>query len=196
MRIIRSAGFVLFLSVGIFASRTLSLNDQEGALVCKITVNEIEYQEDVIESTIFNRRQEIEYICNPVQADGSVSMLEYTLELPIEIQKVYIESAGEEVFVSISGGTVSLDSVIIPDGAKVEIIEEGLAAQIDYEHRSLRRPPSSGDVTALILRISTLDAEPEVSSERLHDLTFDAEVSLKEQLFQCSFGKSKKLILV
>lgn len=49
--------------------------------------------------------------------------------------------------------------------------------------------PTMGNFQIMVLRVVALDSEPSVSAEELYNLTFVDEVSLKRQLFRCSFGK-------
>jgi len=49
--------------------------------------------------------------------------------------------------------------------------------------------PTMGNFQIMVLRVVALDSEPSVSVEELYNLTFVDEVSLRQQLFRCSFGK-------
>lgn len=152
------------------------------ALLCKVTLSEVEYEPSATDSW-----QGSEYLCdcNPVEANGEVSQLGYALDLPDNMFDDLFPrlKQGQEVFVSVDGGWLTSDTVVIPTGAVVTEVDP------PAYHRRLARPSSTGNVTALILRIITNDAEPDVSSTQLFALTFQDGVSLKKQLEMCSFNK-------
>lgn len=63
----------------------------------------------------------------------------------------------------------------------------------EYEEESGRRMQETTRTTGvfyvMVLRIVALDSEPTVSAEDLYNLTFVDDISLKQQLFRCSFGQ-------
>jgi len=64
--------------------------------------------------------------------------------------------------------------------------------QTDLEFAIQRKEmetPTMGAFRLMVLRIVALDSEPTASADELYNLTFVDDVSLKKQLFRCSFGK-------
>jgi len=118
--------------------------EKRDSLICKITADEIDYYTPETEEN-GNQLGEIEYACNPVDDNGFVSTLTYQLELPDNLKETYRSrhESGEETFVSIPGGTLTLDSVVLREGdgqAVMQLLETDDIALPSTRTRKLLRP--------------------------------------------------------
>jgi len=176
------------------------------SLICLVTLNDIEYQSNIMERV--TRERDEFYACNPVrQEDGQVSSLIYAFQennnLPSHILEEFqkrslveteINTEKEDFFVLIPNGRLTIDSVTIPNANKIEILEppEHWSGQRNSQGRLLstfKTQKSMGNATVLTLRVVAVDSEPMHSSEELYNLSFNDTVSLKRQFQHCSFGK-------
>jgi hypothetical protein len=154
------------------------------SLLCKVSLNHMMYEPN----DEGHSAQDEFYACHPVESSGAVSGQMFMLDLPDHISTSDRDRVhdGEDVFVSIPDGTLSLASVRVPNATAVKVV--------DFPHQAGRRklrkfPAKQGELTLLPIRIITRDSEPDFSADRLHALLFDDEVSLNKQMRQCSFGK-------
>jgi hypothetical protein len=131
------------------------------------------------------------FACHPVEDEtGYVSPLMYILEdLPETLHEECRERLrnNENVFVSVPGGQLSKDTVIVPDPLSIEIVDHEAATRRKRELQSGKR--SLGTFKVLMLRIIAKDSEPTFTAEQLYNLTFQDEISLKGQMGRCSAGK-------
>jgi len=184
---------LLLLIVRRFLPVAEASSNDKGQLVCLVGSEKIEYKrsDNNVDSHLW---RETEYTCNPVTGDGYISELTYGLEIPEvgDLKEAYREfsNLGLDLFITIEGGTLSEDSVIVPEGYHVQPTPmPNNVRNRPQRHRRLSRPDSEGDLTAIVLRIIAQDGEPDISAEKLYELTFESDVSLKEQMKRCSFGK-------
>jgi len=182
---------ILFTGVVLVGSLMVSLASATASetLVCKVTLNEIEF--DGNDNPSASPDGETDYFCdcNPVQMDGRVSELMYQLDLPDDVLDPMLPrlKQGEDIFVSIAGGTLETDySVAIPEGSVVKEVDPPDSVG---QHRRLARPPLEGDVTAIILRVIANGVGPDASANEIDKLIFKDDISLKNQLEECSMGK-------
>jgi hypothetical protein len=154
------------------------------SLLCKVVLNHMMYAPNEDGNTAHDDF----YACHPVKSSGAVSGQMFLLDLPDHISIADRERVhdGEDVFVSIPGGTLSLADVRVPNATAVKVVDFPQQAG----RRKLRTwPAKQGELTLLPIRIITRDSEPDFSADRLHELLFEDEVSLNKQMRQCSFGK-------
>jgi hypothetical protein len=152
------------------------------SLLCKVIFNHMMFE------TNEEGHDDAFYACHPVKPSGAVSGQMFLLDLPDHISfddREHIHD-GEDVFLSIPGGTLSSSAVIVPNASAVKVVEfpqtEG--------RRNLRKfPERQGILTILPLRIITKDSQPDYSADKMYELIFEDEVSLNRQMRQCSFGK-------
>ena len=113
-----------------------------------------------------------------------------TYELPPLPEKLMDQMArplldAEPVFIAIPSGWFTADSIIVPEPHKVV-----LHSPTDERHlqraRQLRPSPFGGTLTVMV-RVSTLDAEPDFSAQELRDYLFQMDrPSPKQQFEKCS----------
>jgi hypothetical protein len=154
------------------------------SLLCKVILNHMMYAPNEFGDAAHDQF----YSCHPVKPSGAVSGQMFMLDLPDHISsadRIRVHD-GDDVFVSIPGGTLSPAAVRIPNATAVKVVD--LPQQAGQ--RKLRKfPAHQGELTLLPIRIITRDSEPDFSADRLHELLFDDEVSLNKQMRQCSFEK-------
>jgi hypothetical protein len=154
------------------------------SLLCKVILNHMMYAPNEYGHTAHDQF----YGCHPVKPSGAVSGQMFMLDLPdhISIPDRKRVHDGDDVFVSIPGGTLSPAAVRVPNTTAVKVVDLPQHAGL----RKLRQfPAHQGQLTLLPIRIITRDSEPDFSADRMHELLFDDEVSLNKQMRQCSFGK-------
>lgn len=176
--------FTLTTLVGVLFIVACGGQPNNEPLLCKVSLNHMMYEPNEEGHATHDEF----YACHPVQPSGAVSGQMFMLDLPDHIGIADRDRVhdGEDVFVSIPGGTLSLEAVRVPNATAVKVVY--LPEQAG--RRKLRTSPArQGELTLLPIRIITRDSEPDFSADRLHELLFDDEVSLNKQMRQCSFGK-------
>jgi hypothetical protein len=176
--------FTLATLVGVLFIAACRGQPNNESLLCKVALNHMMYEPN---EDGHSANDEF-YACHPVKSSGAVSGQMFLLDLPDHISIADRERVhdGEDVFVSIPGGTLSLAAVRVPNASAVKVVD--LPQQAG--RRKLRMfPEKQGELTLLPIRIITRDSEPDFSADRLHELLFDDEVSLNKQMRRCSFGK-------
>jgi hypothetical protein len=164
-------------------SRGLRNNNAErDLLICQITLVDVQYDRS---STTDPATQHGEFFeCSLVQ-DNEVSDLSYRIDLPSSIDTTSDERLlNGELFVSVHGGRIEGDDVILSEDSVVSVVPPPAGFQ---SRRHLFA--SNGTLSVLVLRISTSDSTPSLSADEFHKLIFEDEVSLKKQYAACSFGK-------
>jgi hypothetical protein len=154
-------------------------------ILCHIVQNEIMYEPDV-----FGQPKHGEfYVCNPVESDGYISGLMYTVQLSEDIlaNKKDALASGEDIFVAISGATLAVDSVVVSDSTYMRVAEPAF----NIRNRRNLKPNTQGILYVVVVRIIANDAEPEFTAEELYQLLFQDDVSMRTQYEKCSFGKLK-----
>jgi hypothetical protein len=176
--------FTLTTLVGVLFIVACGGQPNNEPLVCKVALNHMMYEPN----EEGHSAQDEFYACHPVESSGAVSGQMFMLDLPDHIGVADRDRVhdGEDVFVSIPGGTLSLAAVNVPNATAVQVVD----LPEEAGRRKLRKfPARQGELTLLPIRIITRDSEPDFSADRLHELLFDDEVSLNKQMRQCSFGK-------
>jgi len=138
---------------------------------------------------------------DPLQAKlrREIIRLHRPAELGSEHDELFLKIPGNNVANVTNDGSCT---ITIADASKVQLLRyediwmdpEAFSSQ---RHRQQQRrlvsgkPSSIGTLTALMIRVTTDDAEPYFAADELHHFTFQSEVSLSRQMNRCSFGKLK-----
>jgi hypothetical protein len=142
-------------------------------LVCRIMIVE----------TDFNSTNPIldQLMCAPVWG-GNVSSLLYHIELPLDfLNKTRDRLRKGDREISIEGGEIIDNEVFIPEHAGITLNP----IRKTVINRSTSRK-------MLIVRVTTSDADPTLSSVEMNEKTFgDKTMTLSSQYFACSHGKLK-----
>ena len=125
------------------------------------------------------------FIDNEIMSEGT-----YSIQPPPNIfneKRVELLRQGQELYLEILGGEVTEDEILVPDTATVKVAQFNSLAR---QRRSLaRRPDSTGSFMAVMIRITTTDAEPAYSQNQLYDYLFqENNLSAKTQFEKCSGG--------
>jgi hypothetical protein len=156
-------------------------NAERDLLICQITLVEIQYDRT---STTDRSAEHGDYFeCTPVQ-DNEVSDLSYRIDLSSIDTSSDERLLHGELFVSVHGGRIEGDDVILSQDSVVSVVPP----PADFQSRR-HLLANTGTLSVLVLRISTNDATPSLSADEFHKLIFDDEVSLQKQYAACSFGK-------
>jgi hypothetical protein len=167
----------------------------EGGLLCKVHLYIIDYDESMgnnsEEEKTGTRKNAISdsfHACHPVNQNGVVSSNMYDLDLPHDIASHHQSQLrrGKGLYVRVPGGRLSNSTVLVPPNAQLQALEEPPKVQRD---RQLSQPKTAGTLKLLILRIETLDAQPDPTISEIYHYTFESEVSLMSQLQDCSLGQ-------
>jgi hypothetical protein len=151
------------------------------SLICQITLVEIQF--DRSSAADRSTQDEDFFECSPVQ-DNEVSDMSYRIDLS-SIDTTSDERLLQgELFVSVYGGRIEGDDVILTKGSIVSVVPPPVGFQ---SRRHL--VAKTGTLSVLVLRISTNDSSPSLSADEFHKLIFEDEVSLQKQYAACSFGK-------
>jgi hypothetical protein len=127
----------------------------------------------------------------------------YTITIPewIEQQeKAKLESSqAGPVYLSIPGGSLTVDQVHIPYPERVTVVSQDVnnaPSFLRHERHGRRRaltttgkPVTKGQLSVVVLRIIATDAEPDFTAAELYDLIFVADPSMKTQYEKCSWGQ-------
>jgi hypothetical protein len=164
-------------------SRGLRKNNAElkDSLICQITLVEVQYDRSSTADRSTQHRDFFE--CTPVQ-DNEVSDLSYRIDLSSIDTTTDERLLHGELFVSVYGGRIEGDDVILSKESVVSVVPPPAGFQ---SRRHL--VAKTGTLSVLVLRISTNDSTPSLSADEFHKLIFDDEVSLQKQYAACSFGK-------
>jgi hypothetical protein len=159
-------------------------DQQLNSLVCKVILLDIVYEPYIVSHST---NGEVFFACHPVRADGKVIGLLYTLDLPKTLLEPHREQIvkGGDLFISIPGGGLASDSVIIPDVDTVVLVEAPANLQ---SGRSLNSR-TTGTLELIIIRIIAKDASPNFSADELRGYIFENDISVKHQYSLCSWGK-------
>ena len=164
-------------------SQGLRKNNAEpkDSLICQITLVEVQYDRS---STADQSSQHGDFFeCTPVQ-DSELSDLSYRIDLSSIDTTTDERLLHGELFVSVYGGRIEGDDVILSKKSVVSVVPPPAGFQ---SRRHL--VAKTGTLSVLVLRISTNDSTPSLSADEFHKLIFEDEVSLKKQYSACSFGK-------
>jgi hypothetical protein len=156
-------------------------NAERDLLICQITLVEVQYDRS---STVDRSTQHGDFFeCTPVQ-DNEVSDLSYRIDLSSIDTTTDERLLHGELFVSVHGGRIEGDDVILSKESVVSVVPlpEGFQSRRHLVAKT-------GTLSVLVLRISTNDSTPSLSADEFHKLIFEDEVSLQKQYAACSFGK-------
>jgi hypothetical protein len=151
------------------------------SLICQITLMEIQF--DRSSATDRSSQHEDFFECSLVQ-DNEVSDISYRIDLSSIDTSSDEQLLQGELFVSVYGGRIEGDDVILTKDSVVSVVPPPASFQ---SRRHL--VAKTGTLSVLVLRISTNDATPSLSADEFHKLIFEDEVSLQKQYAACSFGK-------
>jgi hypothetical protein len=156
-------------------------NAERDLLICQITLVEVQYDRS---STVDRSTQHGDFFeCTPVQ-NNEVSDLSYIIDLSSIDTTSDERLLHGELFVSVYGGRIEGDDVILSKDSVLSVIPPPVGFQ---SRRHL--VAKTGTLSVLVLRISTNDSTPSLSADEFHKLIFEDEVSLHMQYAACSFGK-------
>lgn len=204
---------LLMLVDTIKASPTIHMNryrrTQQDPFICFLSLNALMYSDDT---------QEEFYSCSLLRNDDFLEGT-YRINPPSHVLsggRKEMLSQGQEVYLEIQSAIITEDEIILPSLSNLQVEgEESLAMDSNvriigrtrhnnnnsrHERRLqeriqrrrqliANRPSSTGSFTAVLIRISTNDAEPTLSAETLYNYMFTASPSVKSQFEACSAGR-------
>lgn len=179
---------ILVASLVFAACRFINASRQsgEGGLLCLLELHDRLSQSEEVSSPSSDEF----LLCRPVDLVlGSVSPLMYIFDdLPEDrfddFRKRLI--LRQDVLISIPGGQILNDKIIIPNHTQIEIID----GDGKLRARKLNGSPRSiGVFNVLVIRVVGRDSEPTFSSNELFNITFSDDISVKNQMKLCSGGK-------
>lgn len=173
-------GFVFIKLASSSDSRSSATSDD---ILCLLSLHDVWNDEPSSSSGATNTRS----MCHPVD-HGIVSDLMYELELPQLSLQSYRRRMllGEEIYVAVKGGSLSSDSysVLFHNFTHIQEVPSPFGHQ-----RVLAGPTKTGDITAILIRVTATDSQPDLTADQLMDVTFQNRMSLSKQLRRCSFNQ-------
>lgn len=147
--------------------------NEEDAIICMLSINAV-LNEDGSHDEFYS----CSLLVNESLIEGT-----YSIEPPQNIFGEHKELLlrGQEIEMHILGGIVTEDEVLLPDTAVAWV-----ASDTSGERRLARKPSTLGSFTAVMIRISTDDSEPDFSEAILYNYLFEADLSVKNQFERCS----------